>query len=74
MDKDLKQNRDTRKRLLEEMDQAEEKAWKALAGYKFTMFGYWSGIWVHLNKIARAHKPNPWSKLVLIAGYDKRGR
>ena len=28
--------------LLSERDAAKQKAWKALAGYKFWMFGYWA--------------------------------
>ncbi len=43
---------------------AEVNAWKALAGYKFQMFGYWCGIWVHLNKICRFSQPNPWREAV----------
>ncbi|KKM93645.1 hypothetical protein LCGC14_1206320 [marine sediment metagenome] len=47
--------------------EAETKAWEALARYKFHMFGYWSAIWVHLNKISGEKRPNPWKKLVDIA-------
>ena len=51
-------------RLNEELDAAEAKAWTALARYKFLMFGYWAGVWVHLNRIARGGRPNPWRTLV----------
>lgn len=47
-----------------EMDTARHKAWKALAGYKFWMFGYWAAIWVHLNHVGRFKQPNPWKVLV----------
>jgi len=55
---------DTQHRLLEEMEHAERKAWDALSRYKFQMFGYWAAIWVHLNRISRARRPNPWGATV----------
>ena len=58
---------DTQHRLLEEMEHAERKAWDALSRYKFQMFGYWAAIWVHLNRIGRARRPNPWSATVHLA-------
>jgi hypothetical protein len=51
-------------RLVEELDQAEKKAWQSLARYKFQMFGYWAAIWVHLNRISGAKRRNPWRHLV----------
>ena len=53
--------------LREEMDEAEAKAWDSLGRYKFQMFGYWSAIWVHLNRIGGYAHPNPWRDLVHIA-------
>lgn len=50
-----------------ELDEAEAKAWGALARYKFQMFGYWSGIWVHLNHISGLRRANPWKALVQLA-------
>lgn len=47
--------------------EAEEKAWDALSRYKFQMFGYWAGIWVHLNRISGRKLPNPFKELVEIA-------
>jgi hypothetical protein len=47
-----------------ELDLAEEKAWDALARYKFVMFGYWAGVWVHLNHVADKKRPNPFTSLV----------
>lgn len=38
------------KTLDEEMREAERKAIDSLARYKFLMFGYWAGVWVHLNR------------------------
>lgn len=51
---------DIEKHLLE----AETKALDSLARYKFMMFGYWAGIWVHLNKIEGKNRPNPFKDLV----------
>lgn len=53
--------------LLAELDEAEQKAWDSLARYKFNMFGYWSAIWVHLNRISGAKRPNPFKNLVTLA-------
>ena len=50
--------------LNKELDEAETKAWDALNRYKFQMFGYWSAIWVHLNRISGQARPNPFGKLV----------
>lgn len=55
--------------LREELDEAERKAWDSLAIYEFQMFGYWAGIWVHLNRISGERRPNPWSELVKAARY-----
>lgn len=54
-------------KLAQELHEAEVKAIKALAGYKFSMFGYWAGIWVHLNKIEGKKRPNPFKDLVHAA-------
>ena len=51
-------------RLRADLAEAEEKAWDSLARYKFQMFGYWSAIWVHLNRVGRFGRPNPWRELV----------
>lgn len=56
-----------REHLHEHLQDAEQKAWAALARYKFQMFGYWVAIWVHLNRIGKFGEPNPWKALVLQA-------
>lgn len=53
--------------LASEIDEAEAKAIDSLARYKFAMFGYWAGIWVHLNRIEGKRRPNPFKALVLAA-------
>lgn len=47
--------------------EAYEKALKALAGYKFLMFGYWAAEWVKLNKLHPKPLPNPFKDMVVWA-------
>jgi hypothetical protein len=54
-------------RLIEDRDEARRKALQSLAKYKFAMFGYWAGIWVHLNRIIGDRQPNPFTDLVNLA-------
>jgi hypothetical protein len=51
-------------RMEDELNDAERKAWDSLSRYKFQMFGYWAGIWVHLNRIGGFGRPNPFTDLV----------
>jgi hypothetical protein len=51
-------------KLSDEIGEAERKAIDSLARYKFAMFGYWAGIWVHLNRIEGKKRPNPFKRLV----------
>ena len=51
----------------EERAEAERRAWDSLARYKFVMFGYWAGVWVHLNRMCQHAAGNPWRDLVRIA-------
>jgi len=46
---------------------AEEKAWDALARYKFFMFGYWCATWVQMNRLCAQRADNPWQELVTLA-------
>jgi len=50
-----------------ELCEAEAKAWRSLASYKFMMFGYWAAIWVHLNHIGKFKRPNPFKPYVNLA-------
>ena len=46
--------------LLKQRDIAEDRAWKALQGYKFLMFGYWAAWWTKLNQLCPGKpRPNP---------------
>lgn len=54
----------TPERLQREMDEAELKALKSLARYKFQMFGYWAAIWVHLNRLGPKKTGSPFRRLV----------
>jgi len=53
--------------LIQELNDAEYKAIDSLSRYKFAMFGYWAGIWVHLNRISGSNRPNPFKDLVSLA-------
>jgi hypothetical protein len=55
------------KTIEQEMDESVTKAWDALARYKFWMFGYWAAIWVHLNRVSGARRPNPFVSAVQLA-------
>lgn len=60
-------NAETRKNLDAEIQEAADKAIDSLARYKFAMFGYWAGIWVHLNRIDGGKRPSPFRDLVKVA-------
>ena len=47
--------------------EAERKAWDSLSRYKFVMFGYWCGVWVHLNRVSGQQRSNPWRPLIKLA-------
>ena len=53
--------------LEQEVRDAEGAAWRSLAAYKFVMFGYHVGVWVHLNRLRERPGPNPFRELVHIA-------
>ena len=53
---------------LTKMDEAEEAAWKSLAGYKFNMFGYYATLWMGYNHLfERNRQPNPFRRVVVLA-------
>lgn len=47
--------------------QAYMNAVRSLARYKFVMFGYWAGVWVHLNQLDQPREPNPFKPFVMAA-------
>lgn len=55
------------------LDEAEKKARENLAIYKFNNFGYWAGIWVHLNRIGQFRRPNPFTPYVRLARNIRKG-
>ena len=69
---DLRRQHPGHATLAHDRDAAERHAWDALARYKFVMFGYWCGIWVHLNRLCAIPKPNPWRELVAAARRHRR--
>lgn len=58
--------------IIEERHQAEIKAWKALAGYKFWMFGYHAAAWVKYNQLLPKDlkSGNPFKDLVEMGKQD----
>ena len=54
-------------RMNADLDDAAKKAIVNLARYKFLNFGYWAGIWVHLNRISGQKRPSPFKALVVAA-------
>ena len=54
-------------RILAEMGDAERKAWEALSGYKFWMFGYHAGRWINYNNLLDIRLPNPFAATVRVA-------
>ena len=56
-----------KEKILEEMNEAERKAWDSLARYKFFMFGYWASHWVKYNRLGGFNRPNPFKNLVQTA-------
>lgn len=55
--------------ILKKMDEAVEKAYASLAGYKFWMFGYHASSWVKYNQLlpASQKRQNPFKDLVKAA-------
>jgi hypothetical protein len=49
------------------MQDAERKAWEALSGYKFWMFGYHAARWVNYNQLLSKPDPNPFRDAVQLA-------
>jgi hypothetical protein len=58
--------------LIQELKDAEYKPIDSLSRYKFAMFGYWTGIRVHLNHISESNRPNP-SKALMSLAKELRG-
>lgn len=54
-------------KIAEQMQDAVQKAWEALSGYKFWMFGYHAARWVQLNRLCGPKNPNPFFDLVQMA-------
>jgi hypothetical protein len=55
-----------------EREEAYRKAMRALAAYKFYMFGYWAAHWVQMNHLDPRPQPNPFRPLVLLARKQAR--
>lgn len=57
----------TEQRVFDGMADAEAKAWEALSGYKFWMFGYHAARWINYSRLLPGRHPNPFRELVQIA-------
>lgn len=55
------------------LDEAEAKAHRNLAIYKFSNFGYWAAMWVHINRLGQFHRPNPFFQYVWLARKIRKG-
>lgn len=55
------------KELHKAMEDAEKKAWTALSGYKFLMFGYHAARWVNYSKLLGGRRANPFRNAVILA-------
>jgi len=58
---------DPEDKILAQMEDAERKAWEALGGYKFWMFGYHAGRWINYNNLLAQKQPNPFKDTVHLA-------
>jgi len=54
-------------KIIGQMKDAERKAWEALSGYKFWMFGYHAGRWVNYNNLLDNKFGNPFKSSVDLA-------
>jgi hypothetical protein len=54
-------------KVIDAMKDAENKAWEALSGYKFWMFGYHAARWVNYNRLLVESQPNPFKEAVKLA-------
>ena len=59
----------TKDKINDEMQTAIEKAWEALSGYKFWMFGYHAARWVNYNRLLPGPERhgNPFRDAVALA-------
>ncbi len=56
-----------------QINEAEDKAWKALAQGQLICFGYWASLWVYLNKMSQLNRRNPFGPLVELAQQMQEG-
>jgi hypothetical protein len=65
----MQMTQSTEDRIRAARSESETKAWSALAGYKFEMFGYWASSWVKYNQlmIGSEKLANPFRDAVHLA-------
>lgn len=54
-------------KVLAALIESEAKAWEALSGYKFWMFGYHAARWINYNNLLPVKRPNPFRECVALA-------
>ena len=52
----MSEDRPERAKILASLIDSEAKAWEALSGYKFWMFGYHAARWVNYNMLLPTHE------------------
>jgi len=72
----LRMTSKTEDRVLMARADAEQKAWDALARYKFYMAGYWMAAWVKCNQLLDkgSRAANPFRDLVQLARQRRQGK
>ncbi len=53
-------------KIQEALKDAEAKAWEALSGYKFWMFGYHAARWINYNRLLDKPLHNPFHEAVKL--------
>ena len=56
-----------KERIINAMNDAERKAWEALSGYKFWMFGYHAARWINYNNLLSDKFSSPFKECVHLA-------
>lgn len=63
-----------RDRIIKAMQESEDKAWEALSGYKFIMFGYHASRWVNYKELLDERMPDPFRSIINIARGERDRR
>ena len=50
----------------ERMAEAEEQAFRALRGHRFTLFAHYAELWVELHRLTTKKHANPFTKVAAM--------